>query len=388
MFRSNPTKALAFAAGAVLLLTLAACGDGSRGTALPLSDRGPVADLANALGFSDDEAADLIERQSTLESKNREVVAELSGEWSAGTWIDARTGVLRVAVTNESRAEQMRAKGLSPRVVSRTGDDLDRIRGEVGDLISRHGVRGVSWYTDVAKNTVVVSARSVDLTGSFRADLDALGDAVEVRVVKSAPAVHAAPLLNGDEITSEGRLCSAGWWVAKDNKNLLLTAGHCVRDRLTWSHNGQVIGNRVDHRFDTSDWGIVEVSPDAPSQLTDRFSLFLDGSLLKIDNINRSPVGSVVCKRGRTTGHTCGEVLTHDTDIVLSDGQTLRGMSQAQIAAEGGDSGGPVYSINGARPDSVFAEGIVSGGNAELMFYTPMATVIQESNALLVVSAD
>ena len=98
--------------------------------------------------------------------------------------------------------------------------------------------------------------------------------------------------------------------------------------------------------------------------------------------------GEYLCHSSATSGVVCGLRTGYSTNIVVpssspdSDGDwgyTIYGLIRTtqvngQIAARGGDSGGPVFSLMGS---GVRAKGVVSAGGGSTMFFQDWADVIR-----------
>ncbi|MFH8617664.1 S1 family peptidase [Streptomyces sp. NPDC017979] len=257
------------------------------------------------------------------------------GERSAGTYLDADTGELVVAVTDSTAASQVRAAGARAKVVARSTAQL---ADAMGVLESRAKITGTSWGIDPASNQVVVeadqslSARSL---AKLRNVAGSLGGAVRVERV---PGVFTKEVLGGDAIYGGGYRCSAAFNVVKDSARYFLTAGHCTNVASSWSatSGGPSIGTREGTSFPTNDYGIVRYSgTDVPPGSVNLY----DGSSQDITAAADAIVGQALQKSGSTTRVTSGTVTAVNVTVNYSDGPVYN-MVRTTACSAGGDSGG------------------------------------------------
>ncbi|WP_327392750.1 S1 family peptidase [Streptomyces sp. NBC_01186] len=358
--------------------------------------------------LSEDEARKRLARQGKIVATAKKVRKDLKPGWSAGDYVDPKDGTLTVNVTSKRRAEDVDAPNVTPRVVSRSTTDLNAVKVSVDKLVERFTPSGVTYYIDVRKNVVTVEVARTMLdkgrTGEFVDAARKLGPAVEVKTVDK----QVAPTTNmqdGDEISSSDSTCSMGWWVKKDGEDQVMTAGHCLVDGDgIWGHEGKKpIGRKDAAKFGPMDWGTIRLEglpplnprgiPVPPPNVTTKVDLKHDDATAKISGFSKAPVGTEICKSGRTTGQTCGPITAHDVTVTYADGTTLEGMSQARLATDHGDSGGPVYQMDPESGDHVIAQGMVSGSpegrdEDEVSTYQPIESALLDSDTVFVVSKD
>lgn len=281
----------------------------------------------------------------------------------AGRWIDAGTGKLMVAVTNEHEAARVRQAGATPELVSRSRQDLDDLLARV-DRIAR-AARGSglqSWGIDPIGNQVVVKTRGAH-GDAFRA----LGDGVRVVRVRSDLRQQAGEVNPGDPWWpgSEIYNCSVGFPAtdAQGNKHFL-TAGHCTNDANQPAYGASGQGNRlgtsnvggsrsVNGR--EGDMGVVAVTESgwtmSPAVNTwGQPAITVTGSAEAI-------VGDTVCHSGNTAPNfECGKVTAINQTIDYGS-VVIDGLTTTTACSQGGDSGGAW--LRGDR-----AVGLHSGGNS------------------------
>ena len=231
-------------------------------------------------------------------------------------------------------------------------------------------VAGTAWYTDQARDTLVVmvdgTVSAADRARVQRAaETQAPADAVEVRRV---PGQLAERIAGGDPITSpEGLRCTVGFNVRNSSgATFALTAGHCTSAATTWS-----IGPVVSSSFPGNDYGLIRYTDPSQAEGGVRGP---GGSLIDIVDAADPSVGQEVCAAGNVTGIHCGEVIALNATVNTGQG-TVSGLIQTSLCSEPGDSGGPLYSGHTAI-------GIISGGSGDCSsggqtFYQPVTEPLQ-----------
>ncbi|MGB3675170.1 MAG: S1 family peptidase [Candidatus Nanopelagicales bacterium] len=178
--------------------------------------------------------------------------------------------------------------------------------------------------------------------------------------------------------------CTAGWLArTADGKPVVLTAGHCARSGdavVLWQGHDDspadylALGpaTYVVHDPNSTDIAVVSVSE----------SVAQDPRVLE-----RRPVaaavklvipGEPICFYGATSGRSCGVV----TNIIPGYGIV------ATAKAQGGDSGGPAYSID--NTGVAYPVGIVVGGQDSTgrSVVQPITDVLREQNLTLMSGAE
>jgi streptogrisin C len=155
--------------------------------------------------------------------------------------------------------------------------------------------------------------------------------------------------------------CSVGFNVARGGVGHFLTAGHCGVAGNIASQAGVTIGPFLESFFPTYDDALVR--NDNPSFWIQGPWVFAytgdPGIVYNISGFRDSPVGTSVCKSGRTTGVTCGWIRTKNVTVNYPQG-TVFDLDHTSACAEPGDSGGANFSVAG---DGNWAEGMSSGSS-------------------------
>ncbi|MEW2395197.1 S1 family peptidase [Streptomyces sp. NPDC046862] len=351
------TSAMRTGLSALLLL-----GTWAAASALPASAAEPPARPAAApaspellsamqrdLGLSKSRAEARLAAEKTATAVEREA-KRAAGSSYGGSWFDAASGKLTVAVTPGADTEAVRATGATIRLVKHSAARLDAAKARIDALSAPAGVS--SWYVDPKANEVVVSVVAArqddnDVQG-FLARARETGP-VTVKQTAEAPQTFAAGTVGGDPYYTGNVRCSIGFSV----QGGFVTAGHCGgAGAAVYGWDRSYIGNFQGSSFPDNDYAWVNVGSGwwtvpvvlgwgtIPDQL-------VRGSA-------EAPVGSSICRSGSTTHWRCGAVLAKNETVNYSQG-AVHQMTKTSVCAEGGDSGGSF--ISGDQ-----AQGVTSGG--------------------------
>ncbi|MGW3248657.1 S1 family peptidase [Streptomyces sp. NPDC001070] len=318
---------------------------------------GLVRALAGDLGLTDDQARQRL-RDEAAATRLEPTARRAAGADYGGSWFDAHSGALVVAVTGDRWAAAVRRTGAAVRVVEHRAGELDAAKA-VLDRAARAGTAPAAvtgWRVDPRANRVVVDVRSGSQdTAAVRAFVAPARRAAPGAVVTSvrqaaqAPATLAAGTVGGDPYHSHNIRCSIGFSVYGG----FVTAGHCAQlGAAVYGWDGSYVGAFQGGTFPGNDYGWVNVGsgwwtvpvvlgwgtvPDA----------LVRGSA-------EAPVGTSVCRSGSTTHWHCGTILAKNETVNYSQG-SVYGLTKTNVCAEPGDSGGSF--ISGDQ-----AQGVTSGG--------------------------
>lgn len=273
-----------------------------------------------------------------------------AGSSFGGSWFDADSGRLTVALTDDQKAAAVRATGASVRVVTHSAKQLDSVKKKIDALSAPAGVS--SWHVDPKANRVVVnivaSARTDNDVRTF-VDRARKAGPVQVEQTAEAPTTFAAGTVGGDPYYTGNVRCSIGFSVHGG----FVTAGHCGRaGAAVRGWDGSAIGSFQGSSFPGNDYAWVSVGSGwwtvpvvlgwgtVPDQL-------VRGSA-------EAPVGASICRSGSTTHWHCGRVLAKNETVNYSQG-AVHQMTKTSVCAQPGDSGGSF--ISGDQ-----AQGVTSGG--------------------------
>jgi S1-C subfamily serine protease len=279
------------------------------------------------------------------------------------TTVVATAGLATVAVVAASPA------GASP-----GPNSAARLAAAVQSLNQSVAFPGTAWGVDPASYQVVVT---VDRTVSgarlaaVRTAVKHLGNTATLHI---ASGDFRLDVSGGDAIIGSQYRCSLGFNVVSGSTHYFLTAGHCGNVEPTWwtstSHT-TLLGNTVDSQFPGTDYALVQYD----ASYTD-YPGTVGGQ--DITHAADSSVGETVTRRGSTTGVHSGTVQALGVTVHYSSGETVNGLIQTDVCAEGGDSGGPLYDGNAAV-------GLTSGGSGDCTqggttFFQPVTAALSHYN--------
>ena len=327
-------------------------------------DLGLDAEQAHARVARELVAADVIESLKTS-----------TGEAFAGAWLADNSESINVAVTDEALAEEVKAAGATPIVVSNSFSKLEAAKEALDALFSeeasiKRSASGVAaWYVDVQANKVVLEAlaESVSEAEALAAEVGLSADEFEIVTVEALPETFAT-IRGGDAYLIGGSSrCSIGFSVTTG----FVTAGHCGRSGAsTTTTGGASLGSFAGSTFPGADYAWVRTG--SGHTLQGRINNYAGGTL-PVSGSTVAAIGSSICRSGSTTGVYCGTVQQFGATVNYSQG-SVRGLTRTSVCAEPGDSGGSFYS--GAQ-----AQGVTSGGSGNCR--TGGTTYFQPVNPIL-----
>ncbi|MFJ2515933.1 S1 family peptidase [Streptomyces griseoviridis] len=320
-------------------------------TAAPASD-GVLTAMQRQFGLTEKQAEARLGAERTA-IKVAPKAEKAAGSAYAGSWFDATSGRLTVAVTKGASAAQraaVEASGADLRTVGRSARQLDAAKARIDKLSAPASV--TSWHVDPAANTVVVS-----VVGAERADNDVqrfLAKAretgpVTVRTVAAPARTFAAGTVGGDPYYTGNVRCSIGFSVYGG----FVTAGHCGQAGAGVSGwDGSYIGSFQGSSFPGDDYAWVSVGSGWWTVPVVLGWGTISDQLVRGSNV--APVGTSICRSGSTSHWHCGAVLALNETVNYSQGAVYQ-MTKTSVCAEPGDSGGSF--ISGDQ-----AQGVTSGG--------------------------
>ncbi|MEU2246157.1 S1 family peptidase [Streptomyces sp. NPDC019224] len=221
-----------------------------------------------------------------------------------------------------------------------------------GDAVLGADIAGTAWNVDPKTGKLVVTVDSTVSAAEIQQIKDSAGGNAGALRIEHTPGKFSKLLSGGDAIYAPGWRCSAGFNVRSGSTYYFLTAGHCTDGNPPWytnSSNTTYIGPTVGSSFPGNDYGLVRY---------DNTSLAHPGTVGSVDitSAANATVGMSVTRRGSTTGIHSGTVTGLNATVNYGNGDVVYGMIRTNVCAEGGDSGGALYS--GSR-----AIGLTSGGS-------------------------
>lgn len=243
-------------------------------------------------------------------------------------------------------------------------------------------IPGTAWAMDPRTDTMIVTADPT-VTGKTWNRLEStvreLGD--DVARLERTPGEISLFAEGGDAIFAGGGRCSLGFnVVTADGSPGFLTAGHCGVIAEQWSdeQDGEPIATVAEAVF-PGDGDFALLTYDDPAAEAPSAVDVGDGELFGINAPAEADIGLPVFRMGSTTGLFDGEVTGLEATVNYPEG-TVTGLIQTTVCAEPGDSGGPLFTEDGA------AVGLTSGGsgdctNGGVTFFQPVTTALAEVNA-------
>lgn len=312
-----------------------------------------------------------LERRLRAEAVAAQIAPALQEQLGAsfgGAWMGRDGTALVVGITDPARADEVRLAGAEPQLVRWS---LDRLELAIDSAPSDVDGGIHSWRVDVATNRIVVAA--ADPAAPAVAQLIAALDIDPAAVTVERSVERPRPLYDirgGDEyIINSNTLCSMGFAVDRG----FVTAGHCGRTGSpTHGSNWVAQGYFRGSTFPGNDYGWVELNGSwASHPYVGNYA----GGQVAVHGSNVAPVGSSICRSGRTTGWRCGVIQAHNVTINYAAGPVY-GATQTNACAEGGDSGGSFISGNQAQ-------GVTSGGSGNCStggttFYQPVRPILSQ----------
>jgi hypothetical protein len=249
-----------------------------------------------------------------------------------------------------------------------------RLAAAVQSLNQSVAFPGTAWGVDSASHQVVVTVDRT-VTGArlaaVRTAVQHLGNTATLHTTNGAFHLDVS---GGDAIIGSQYRCSLGFNVVSGSTHYFLTAGHCGNVEPMWwtstSHT-TLLGNTVDSQFPGTDYALVQYD----ASYTD-YPGTVGGQ--DITHAADATVGETVTRRGSTTGVHSGTVQALGVTVHYSSGETVNGLIQTNVCAEGGDSGGSLY-------DGDAAIGLTSGGSGDCTqggttFFQPVTAALSHYN--------
>jgi streptogrisin C len=315
-----------------------------------------------------------------------EVIEQLrtaAGNAFGGAWLV--DGELNVAVTDEALSSKVTDAGAKAVVVDTPVSKLEEAKKALDsmDLEAALGKReeaagGIAaYYVDVAANKLVLEALSSSTTQA--ADLAKKVGLVEadyeVRTVANMPTTFAT-IRGGDAyLINRSARCSVGFSVTTG----FVSAGHCGTTGATaTTSGGAALGTFSGSSFPGNDYSYIRGA--SGNTFSGRINNY-NGGTLPVSGSTASAVGASVCRSGSTTGVFCGTVRSTGATVNYSEGR-VTGLTQTNVCAEPGDSGGSFYS--GAQ-----AQGVTSGGSGDcssggVTYFQPVNEILSAFGLTLV----
>ncbi len=173
-------------------------------------------------------------------------------------------------------------------------------------------------------------------------------------------------------VRSNGNKCSSGFNAYQGTTRYLITAGHCGANGVSWVHNGKTVGS-ITRSVVSPTLSLVGLNarPVDAARIEVTSSAFLASPANRWVFVNRTaqayqiravrddvPPGSLLCKTGITTYHTCDTVITNNSNALDLEGLRYYDQQWAILTClRPGDSGGPIYGPLSVQLNTTFQTG-------------------------------
>ncbi|KXJ85871.1 trypsin-like cysteine/serine peptidase domain-containing protein [Microdochium bolleyi] len=234
-----------------------------------------------------------------------------------------------------------------------------------------------SYFVDVAANKLVIEVlpNSVAHAEGLAAQVGLAQGEYDVQVVNERPSTYVT-IRGGDAYYIGGGRCSVGFSVTTG----FVTAGHCGRTgTAATTSSGASLGSFAGSVFPGSaDMAYVRTtSSHTLSGTINRYSQ----SALPVSGSTVTAVGGSICRSGSTTQVHCGTVRAFSATVNYAEGR-VTGLTQTNVCAEPGDSGGSFYT--GGQ-----AQGVTSGGSGNCnsggtTYFQPVGEILSTYGLTLV----
>lgn len=277
---------------------------------------------------------------------------QLGTRRTAGAYLDG-AGRLVIPVTDAAAARTVRAAGATPRLVAHSAAQLSTAQAGLDRSFT---IPGTATSVDPVTNKVVITA-DVTVRGARLKALKAAAAGLGSMATIERTANRITTKLRGGDAAYYGDYqCSVGFNVVSGSTYYFLTAGHCGNDAVTWySDYDETVkaGTTYDSQFPTNDYALVKYSITSHPGTVNYNSTTKD-----ITSYGTPTVGQTVYKSGGVSGTTSGSVTALNSTVTFDDGSKVYGTIKTTACADGGDSGGPLFSGS-------VAYGMLSGGDGD-----------------------
>ncbi|KAF1922538.1 uncharacterized protein M421DRAFT_426833 [Didymella exigua CBS 183.55] len=334
-------------------------------------DLGLDAEQAHARVARELQATEVIEQLKTT-----------AGSAFGGAWLV--DGALKVAVTDDALTSEVTSAGAEALVVDTPLSKLQDAQNALDNLdFASLGKReeaasGIaSYYVDVAANKLVLEAlaESTAQAEELAKKVGLVEGEFEVKTVDALPTTFAT-IRGGDAyLINNSARCSVGFSVTTG----FVSAGHCgTAGNAATTTGGVAIGTFSGSSFPGNDYAFIRGT--SANTYQGRINNYA-GSTLPVSGSTASAVGASVCRSGSTTGVFCGTVRALGASVTYSQGR-VTGLTQTNVCAEPGDSGGSFYT--GAQ-----AQGVTSGGSGNcasggVTYFQPVNPILSAYGLTLV----
>ncbi len=314
--------------------------------------------VSELYGITEEQAIDRLARETEAALALHALQLEGIDDY-AGSWFDAETGKLVIAVSSEAALESIDDDKVATVLVAH---DLKSMQTQLNLAISAlskltNEGSAVGYYFDVQRNEVVLTVKNESAAAiSATLGTERLDDNVRLEVVDTLP-VLSTGLLRAATGTRNLTWASqhGGTWpcsVGASVEDGYITAGHCGSAVGTGNEfsdsSGSPLGTMVE-----SPWFVTNPSIDSgyvqtvagwtPSGTVQGYSDGIFPVASAWGGLVQYGVGTTVCRYGQTSGGPhCGTIDAFDITQLFQGGHTVTGLTRVSGGcSDDGDSGGP-----------------------------------------------
>jgi streptogrisin C len=302
---------------------------------------------------------------------------EQLGAAYAGSYYDATTGSLVVQTTGAA----VRTAGVHVKTVPYNSATLSGVKSRIDAMAGKSAPAAVNgWYVDTRTDSVVVTVNRNKLDAAAKGFLHratAMHRAVRVVEETSSPRTLADIVGAYPYFINSAARCSIGFTVTTG----FVSAGHCgTPGSVATDSGGALLGTFQAATFPGNDYSYVGAAGGVNLY---GYVYGYDGLYYYVHGSSEVPEGSSICRSGSTTGMWCGTVQAKNQTVNYPQG-TVFGLTQTNVCAEPGDSGGSWISANQAQ-------GVTSGGSGNCSsggttFFQPVNPILATYGLSLVLT--
>jgi streptogrisin D len=340
---------------------------------------------ANASQDKKSEALDAKPKAFNSESAS-DVISQLAsnlGDAFGGAWYDQEKQQVIVNVIGNDNKVDVSVKSAGA-VAKDAKNSMKSLKAAEATLKEKATMAGTAWAINPKTNKLQVTADSTVKGAkwdSLTSTVKSLG--ADMADVKRSAGTFKTFAEGGDAIFGGGSRCSLGFNVTTDSGAPgFLTAGHCGVAAEAWSETqgGAPVATIQDATFPgAGDFALAtydDAATEAPSTVNTG-----GGNTVNITEAAEASVGQEVQRMGSTTGLNGGSVTGLNATVNYAEG-SVSGLIQTDVCAEPGDSGGSLFTEDGA------AIGLTSGGSGDCTsggetFFQPVTTALEAVGATI-----
>ncbi|GHD75727.1 hypothetical protein GCM10007164_28070 [Luteimonas padinae] len=196
-----------------------------------------------------------------------------------------------------------------------------------------------------------------------------------LKLVKSAKRAEPTATFIGGQRVSGSRECTSGFTVyrtSNPSQRGVVTAGHCGTTSVRVNN---VLFNQPVSRMYSGDYDQMWFTASGHTWTNTIYTGQSIPATISIQATYDPIVGALLCKYGRASGQTCGEITSTNAGVTNPDNGTVgyyyrvRNLTPNQPMTINGDSGGPVFGTSGVAFGIVHGRG--SGQFVNDMYFMP-----------------